>query len=189
MVEVKKGSRRKQDILKAVIEALNQHDYTHLTIEDIAVRAGVGKSTIYRWWGHKSELVFEAFKENTLTIFDLDYEKSLKVNLKVQLIKLSLVLQTSIGRALLVVLAEHREAAGNFFQQYLIPRRELIHKLIEISVKRNEIIKDYSFDIMLDMLYATVHYQIIFFNRVPDETYIDQLVDLAIQPALTPASM
>ncbi len=44
-----------------------------------------------------------------------------------------------VGRALLVVLAEHREAAGEFFKQYLLPRREATRELIAIghSTRRN----------------------------------------------------
>jgi len=61
MTELEKTSRRKQCILNAVTAALQQDDYSRLTVEDIAARAGVGKSTIYRWWKHKSDLVFDAF--------------------------------------------------------------------------------------------------------------------------------
>ena len=71
MTEAEKTSRRKQCILNAVSEALEEYDYRHLTVEDIAARAGVGKSTIYRWWKHKSDLVLDAFKEQTAPVFEL----------------------------------------------------------------------------------------------------------------------
>lgn len=184
MSEVEKTSRHRQRILNAVVEALSEHDYRKLTIEDIAVRAGVGKSTIYRWWGHKSDLVFEAFKEHTASVFDMDFEKSLKFNLAQQLLKLCKALDHQVGRALLVVMAEHREAAGAFFKQYLLPRREETRKLIQIAIDRTEIRADYSFELMLDTLYAPIHYQIIFFNQVPNAAYVDQLVDLVLAPVL-----
>lgn len=182
MVDIEKTSRKKQEILNAVMAALDEHDYVNLTIEDVASRAGVGKSTIYRWWGHKSELVFEVFKLQTLSIFDLDYSKSLESNLKIQLLKLSKVLQTKVGRAALIVMTEHREAAGNFFRQYLRPKREEMHKLIQQSISNGEITSDYPFELMLDSLYAPIHYQIIFFNHAPDQDYIDQLVEMILSP-------
>lgn len=49
MKETEKVSRRQQCIFNAVTEILEIQDYRSLTIEDIARRAGVGKSTIYRW--------------------------------------------------------------------------------------------------------------------------------------------
>ena len=65
MSEEEKCSRRQHSILQAVSDALAEGEYHQLTIEDVAARAGVGKSTIYRWWKHKSELVLDAFKQRT----------------------------------------------------------------------------------------------------------------------------
>ena len=183
MSELEKTSRRKQCILDAVIAALEDYEYSKLTIEEIAARAGVGKSTIYRWWKHKSDLVFEAFKQETASVFELNYAQSLEFNLKQQLLKLSHALNRPIGRALMVVLSEHREAAGAFFSQYLLPRREATRKLIQLAIEQGEIRADYPFELMLDTLYAPIHYQMIFFNRQPDEAYIQALLNLVLQPA------
>lgn len=183
-----KSSKRKQCILNAVVAALAEQDYRQLTIEDIAARAGVGKSTIYRWWKHKSDLVFEAFKQQTESVFELDFEQSLQFNLMQQLSRLSLALNHGVGRALLVVMAEQRETAGQFFKDYLLPRREQTRKLIQVAIQRGEIRADYPFEMMLDTLYGPIHYQIIFFNRMPDAQYIHDLVQLVIQPALMPTA-
>ena len=183
MSELEKTSRRKQCILDAVIAALEDYEYSKLTVEEIAARAGVGKSTVYRWWKHKSDLVFEAFKQETASVFELDYAQSLEFNLKQQLLKLSHALNRPIGRALMVVLSEHREAAGAFFSQYLLPRREATRKLIQLAIEQGEIRADYPFELMLDTLYAPIHYQMIFFNRQPDEAYIQALLNLVLQPA------
>ena len=181
-----KCSRRKEIIVNTVIEILENSDYSKLTIEEVAARAGVGKSTIYRWWSHKSALVFDAFKQRTASIFDLDFEQSLRFNLIQQLMKLSQALYHGVGRALLAAIVESREAAGKFFQQYLSPRREQIWKLIHIAIKKGEVNKDYPFELMLDTIYAPVHYQIIFFNRLPDQDYIHALVNMALEPACQP---
>ncbi|WP_180171203.1 TetR/AcrR family transcriptional regulator [Acinetobacter sp. YH12023] len=185
MSETEKTSRRKQCILQAVTDALAESDYRSMTIEDIAARAGVGKSTIYRWWKHKSDLVFDAFKAHTASVFELDLSQSLEFNLNQQLLKLSRALNQHVGRALLVVLVEHREAAGEFFKQYLLPRREATRELIQLAIQRGEIRADYPFELMLDMLYGQIHYQIIFFNTQPDEDYIKRLVQLALNPIFT----
>ncbi len=178
-----KGSRRQKCILQAVAEALIEYEYHQLTIEDVAARAGVGKSTIYRWWKHKSELVLDTFRAHTASIFDLDFSRSLEDNLVQQLIRLSQALDHPVGRALLVVMANHRELAGEFFTQYLLPRREQMRGLIQQAIERGEIGADYNFELMLDCLYGPIHYQIIFFNKMPDENYIRALVALNLQPA------
>jgi TetR/AcrR family transcriptional regulator, regulator of autoinduction and epiphytic fitness len=54
--------RSRRVILEAVLEELGRVGYGALTIEAVAARAGVGKSTIYRHWPGKLELVEEAFR-------------------------------------------------------------------------------------------------------------------------------
>ena len=184
MSEEEKCSRRQHSILQAVSDALAEGEYHQLTIEDVAARAGVGKSTIYRWWKHKSELVLDAFKQRTAGVFELDASQSLRSNLVQQLTLLVQALNHPVGRALLVVMANHRELAADFFQQYLLPRRKQTHQLIQQAIQRGELRADYPFDLMLDTLYGPIHYQIIFFNRMPDDQYIQNLVDLALSPAL-----
>lgn len=133
---------------------------------------------------HKSELVLDAFKQRTAGVFELDASQSLRSNLVQQLTLLVQALNHPVGRALLVVMANHRELAADFFQQYLLPRRKQTHQLIQQAIERGELRADYPFDLMLDTLYGPIHYQIIFFNRMPDDQYIQNLVDLALSPAL-----
>src|SRR5258707_15488944 len=52
-----------QAILTAVFALLEEEGFERLSIEGVAARAGVGKTTIYRWWPTKGVLVVEAFIE------------------------------------------------------------------------------------------------------------------------------
>lgn len=54
--------RSRRVILEAALEELGQVGYGALTIESVAARAGVGKSTIYRHWSGKLALVEDAFR-------------------------------------------------------------------------------------------------------------------------------
>jgi TetR/AcrR family transcriptional regulator of autoinduction and epiphytic fitness len=61
--------RSRQVILDAALEELGAIGYGGFTIESVAARAGVGKSTIYRHWPDKLALITDAFRtfhQNTL---------------------------------------------------------------------------------------------------------------------------
>ena len=49
-------------ILEAAVEELADVGYGGVTIESVAARAGVGKSTIYRHWPDKLALIADAFE-------------------------------------------------------------------------------------------------------------------------------
>lgn len=58
----RRSSSSHRRILDATVELLERDGYRHVTIEGVARHAGVGKQTIYRWWGgSKPDLVLEAF--------------------------------------------------------------------------------------------------------------------------------
>jgi TetR/AcrR family transcriptional regulator, regulator of autoinduction and epiphytic fitness len=51
-------------VLEATLELLTEHGYGEVTIEAVAARSGVAKSTIYRHWpGGRPDLLHDAFQE------------------------------------------------------------------------------------------------------------------------------
>ncbi|NUU22856.1 MAG: TetR/AcrR family transcriptional regulator [Streptomycetaceae bacterium] len=60
------GRVRSQDardaVLAAALELVEELGYPAVTIERIAARAEVAKSTIYRWWKSKALLVMDAYR-------------------------------------------------------------------------------------------------------------------------------
>ena len=51
-------------MLEAVDDLLVEEGYAAMTMKGIAVRAGVGRQTIYRWWSTKAEILVEACVED-----------------------------------------------------------------------------------------------------------------------------
>jgi TetR/AcrR family transcriptional regulator, regulator of autoinduction and epiphytic fitness len=54
--------RSRQVILRAALDELGEAGYGAFTIESVAARAGVGKSTVYRHWPGKIALIADAFE-------------------------------------------------------------------------------------------------------------------------------
>ncbi|MFG2571716.1 TetR/AcrR family transcriptional regulator [Streptomyces sp. NPDC048481] len=57
----RRSERSRRAIYDAALALVAEVGYPRTTIEGIAARAGVGKQTIYRWWGSKADVLLEAF--------------------------------------------------------------------------------------------------------------------------------
>ncbi len=62
-----RASRVRADVLRAASELLTEVGYDQLSVDDVAGRAGVHKTTVYRRWPTKPELVFDAVMEQSAT--------------------------------------------------------------------------------------------------------------------------
>lgn len=58
-------SAREAELLAVTLKLLQQHGYERLTVEAVATEAKASKSTMYRRWPSKADLVLAAFIEGT----------------------------------------------------------------------------------------------------------------------------
>ena len=55
-------------VMKAALSVANRLDYQDITMEMVAREAEVAKTTLYRWWKSKAELMLEATSTHPLTL-------------------------------------------------------------------------------------------------------------------------
>src|SRR6478672_13804569 len=98
MARRSEASRR--SILDATLRLLSDEDMTvqKISIEAIAKRAGVGKTTIYRWWPSKAAVVIDAFMENEIVKTQLPDEGSAREALETHMRALIRLYLGSYGR-------------------------------------------------------------------------------------------
>jgi len=180
-----KQPRNQKKILDSTIQILNETGFSSLTIETVAAHAGVGKTTIYRWWDSKAHLVLDAFLMTTASTFQFDVEKSVRHNFKQQLINVSVVFNTKLGRSMLAIIVENKEIRELFYTSYLDLKRKDATLLLKTAIAKGEIKPDINIDIVLDMLFGPIYFRTLIFNQEPDHHFISELVEQVMKGIVT----
>jgi AcrR family transcriptional regulator len=158
-----KASHR--SMLTATLELLAEVGFDRLTIDAIAARAGVGKSTIYRRYRGKEQLVADAIESireevlipNTGTL-EGDIEELID---RAAQISLSDTDRQSIAM-IIGSAANNPRFAQIYWEQYLQPRRAAFAILLERAQARQEISSDLDPGLVFDAMSGIMLYALIF---------------------------
>jgi AcrR family transcriptional regulator len=129
-------------ILDAAIELFVKQGYEAMSMEGIADRAGVGKTTIYRRWPSKEELVVDAIEELIMDVEPPD-TGSLRRDLVELLTQLQVVLTSSRAGEVFPRMIPH-VAGGTplgraYLRRVIEPRFAMLRSTLGHAVGRGEI--------------------------------------------------
>jgi AcrR family transcriptional regulator len=177
-----RSARVRSAVLEATLDALSEHGADGLSVADVATRAGVHETSIYRRWGSRERLMIDAllsYSEHQLPIPDTG---SLRQDLTVFATQLAAYLASPRGSTLLRALAlatddpSITEARDGFWQT----RYELAKVMIERAVARDEIPDPADPRLALEILIAPLHFRTLLTSEPVDDTLLRRLVDLLI---------
>jgi AcrR family transcriptional regulator len=153
-----------QAILGATLTLLDEVGYRALTIEAVAARAGVGKTTIYRRWPSKLELVVEAVAEMRPPLPTEDTGSLQGDFLAFQRGQISRVAAGPMPRIAPRLLAESvsdRELHEAVQRELIDPIRTAIGEVLQRGVDRGELRADLDVELATDVVHGTVVYRIL----------------------------
>ncbi|HKU43320.1 MAG TPA: TetR/AcrR family transcriptional regulator [Polyangiales bacterium] len=102
-----RSARVLESVLQAALEELGRVGYAALRIEDVAARSGVNKTTVYRRWPSKPELIAAVLEQVKEPVPDVD-TGSLEGDVRAALYELRERLYEPSHRALVQVLLSER---------------------------------------------------------------------------------
>ncbi|ACK71669.1 transcriptional regulator, TetR family [Gloeothece citriformis PCC 7424] len=154
-----------QAILQATLELLAEVGFEGMSIEAIASRAKVGKTTIYRRYSSKEELAADAIESLRQEViipdtgnFSSDLEEIIKNAAQITL--------TPLGRQTVAMIISSASSNSQFAQiywkKYLHPRREAFAIVIKRAKDRNEIQGDLNPNLVFDIISGIMLYTLIF---------------------------
>jgi AcrR family transcriptional regulator len=164
-----RGRPRSDQVDRAILQAasalLAERGLDAMTIEDVAARAGVGKSSIYRRWPTKGTLALDAFLDSFLAQQPRVDTGALEGDLAEALSLWSAaVVGTPTGRALVGLIAEAQldeELARGWIERVMKPVRAQHRTMIERAMERGEIPADSDVDVIMDLLYGAAYHRLL----------------------------
>ncbi|MEX2625289.1 MAG: TetR/AcrR family transcriptional regulator [Ilumatobacteraceae bacterium] len=180
--------RTRAIVLAAVLTELAEVGHGAFTIESVAERCGVGKSTIYRHWDGKAHLIIDAMQTlNTQPPAEVDGSPRDRIRqLVVHLAEA--VTGTTVGAALpaLIEAAQRDDRLRASFHGYSRTRRRALADAIAEGVEAGHIGPHVHPDLAAQALAGAVFYARLMTPTPLDGAAIDQLVATVLGP--TPAT-
>ncbi|MFT2815438.1 TetR/AcrR family transcriptional regulator [Leifsonia sp. A12D58] len=175
-------------ILNAARDLLVEIGWDALSIEQIAVRAGVSKQTAYRWWRTKGDIVAEGIVEGNISfvmasVVDAsDIGTDLKSTLSALSTSLTAPGVDPLRRALTAAAAANEEVAIRQRDLLVTPLRDQLEQRLARAVAAGELRPDIDLDTMVDTLLGAVFHRITNIHG-PGSDMSDSLVDLILHGA------
>jgi AcrR family transcriptional regulator len=136
-----RSARAHRAILDAAIDLFVDQGFEAMSIEGVAARAGVGKTTIYRRWQSKEDLVIDAIDELIMDVEPVE-TGSLRQDLVDLLTQLQVVLTSSRAGEVFPRMIPHVAGGSPLGQAYLRrviePRFAMLRSTLGRAVERGE---------------------------------------------------
>lgn len=174
-----------QAILDAALAILAESGFESLTIEGIAARAGVGKTTIYRRWPNKDLLLVEAIAGLVTTEDPLPETGAIRDDLLWIARRIrEQYEQGPFGRVLPALLSAQltRPEFGEALRKSIVePRRAGVLGLVERAVERGELRPGTNPSTIVDLVTAPMFYGHVVMGRLPGYDDLEVIVDTVLE--------
>ena len=171
-------------IMDAAAEVLAERGLAGMSIEEVAARAGVGKTTIYRRWTSRGTLALDAFLAEFQGQQPLPDTGSLHDDLLAALRAwIRSVTGTSAGPILASLIAEAQRDPGlaASWRARVVERLRDQHKImLDQAVARGEIKAETDYDVVLDLMFGAAYHRLLQGHQPLTDQFARQVVDYVV---------
>ena len=189
-----RGRPRSQEadraILTATAELLAERGLAAMSIEEVAARAGVGKTTIYRRWPSKRLLALDAFVASFREEQAQPDTGTLRGDMLAALHAwVRAVTQTPMGSMLTGLIAEAQhdpELRGAWRDRVLEPLREQNRTMLDRAIARGEIDPSVDREVVLDLFFGAAEHRLLLGHLPMTDDFIAEVVDVILDGVARP---
>ena len=180
-------SSRDLALREAALAVLAEVGYDRLTMDAVAARAGAAKTTIYRRWRDKAELVVDAL--NSLKgVPEVPDTGSLRQDLcaladSIAGAESRFGAQMTIG--MVNAVAHDAELRRVFQEKFLAPRMAGFRKVFEQAVARGEMPGGHDLDLLARLFPGLALQQLVMSGELPDARFAAQIMNEVVYPLAT----
>ena len=169
-------------VLRAAYDLLAEGGLSRFTIEGVAARSGVARTTIYRWWPSKGALAMEGFLEATAQDVHVPATDSVIADARVMLHAFARMMAGTPGRIIRGIVAEGQsdpETIEAFKEGYVKPRRADLRALLERGMASGELRADLDVEMVSYGLFGPLYLRMLL-NETIDAAWVDRLAASAL---------
>jgi AcrR family transcriptional regulator len=176
-------------VLTAALELLARDGYAGLTLNALAARAGVAKTTILRRWGSKAGVAAAAVERLALHSVDLPEAGTLRGDLKALQEKAVAIFTEGDGRFVPRLIREsgHHPEIADLLHTVIHTRRVAYHRILGRAIARHELDPDVDQDVIIDLLMGPIWTRLLITRDPITDALIDEIVDVIIRAYPPPA--
>jgi AcrR family transcriptional regulator len=181
-----RGATVRANVLAATLAELTDTGYAALTVEAVAERAGVHKTTVYRRWRDRETLVIDALTDHVATERPIPDTGSIETDLLDLVRSLVRLVNDPEQRAAMTVLFSDAARVPEIAQikrRFYADRFQRAAPAIARAVERGELPAGIDPDELLQTLIAPLHLKLLVTEEPIDETTADRAVAVTLAAA------
>ena len=177
-------------ILAATIDLMIEGGVRDMTMDAIAMRAGVSKATLYKWWPGKLHLALDALLVHGRVRAPVPNTGSALQDFTLNAQGIArFYADPRIGPCIMQLWGEaltSRDTLAIYRERFLNPRRAGLHVVYERGVARGDIDGRIDVELALDMIYGPFLFRLLTGHGPVNDDEIDRIVRTAFS-GLTPS--
>jgi AcrR family transcriptional regulator len=177
-------AKSRERVLAATIDLLREEGFAGLSVEAVAARSGVAKTTIYRQFADRDELHLAAVQSVGCQV-PLAYSADLVADVTAFCAGLNQVLRDSDFGALLSTAvdgAERSESFAGMMHDFGVQRRQLLGDRLRTAVSDGTLPADVDLDVLTSQLVGPLFYRRFISRQPTGPTFIGRHVSSALAP-------
>lgn len=182
-----RAARVRADVLRCAAELLTEVGYDKMTVEEVASRAGVHKTTIYRRWPTKPELVAAAASANSAEVVPIPDTGSLLEDLRLLARQVAANIGSEGGgrrSRSIAAAAAVSEELNKTMQDFWAERLAAAETIVDRAIERGELSASVDANLIIETVIGPLWVRLLLTGEPVDSDVADRVAELVAAGAV-----